>query len=188
MEWFPTDSGVEPLVDRVLDAFRPDVAHIHCIQRLTSTLVERVIARHIPYVVTAHDAWWISDHQFLIDGLNALVMPWETEVYETVSNPHTQGTSLRRRRRLARCLRQAALVTTVSRSFAQIYQGGGDWRYSPHSKWPANIAPYRGGAARDRKSPAWPRRRNDISQGFPLFTAYSDPWSVSKPRFVVGGP
>ena len=33
MDWFPTDAEIEPLVDRVLDAFRPDIVHIHCIRQ-----------------------------------------------------------------------------------------------------------------------------------------------------------
>ena len=46
---------------------QPDVIHFHCLQRLTLSVVSVAQELGIPYFVTAHDGWWISDRQFLLD-------------------------------------------------------------------------------------------------------------------------
>ena len=82
-------------------------------------------ARAIPYVVTAHDAWWVSDHQFLTDAQNRLRMPWDAEGFETAANPHSRADSWSRRLKLRGVLDQAAAVLTVSEAFAGIYRRAG---------------------------------------------------------------
>ena len=52
---------------RLLAASRPDLIHFHCIQRLTLAVVEAAREAGIPYVITVHDGWWISNYQFLFD-------------------------------------------------------------------------------------------------------------------------
>ena len=125
MDWIPFDPLMAAPVDAVLDRFKPDLVHAHCIQRLTATALERVAARGIPYLVTAHDAWWVSDHQFLVDGQDRLRMPWETEQFDTDSNPHTRVESWSRRLRLRGLLDGAAAVLTVSETFAALYRRAG---------------------------------------------------------------
>jgi glycosyltransferase involved in cell wall biosynthesis len=99
--------------------------HAHCIQRLTATALERVAERRIPYIVTAHDAWWISDHQFLMDEQYRLRMPWDAETFASAGNPHSRADSWSRRLRLNRLLNDAAAVLTVSEAFAAIYRRAG---------------------------------------------------------------
>jgi glycosyltransferase involved in cell wall biosynthesis len=125
MDWLAFDPAMADPVDAVLDRFQPHLVHAHCIQRLTATALERVAARGLPYVVTAHDAWWVSDHQFLVDQQHRLRMPWDSEVYESAQNPHTRADSWSRRLRLRGVLDGAAAVLVVSRSFADIYQRAG---------------------------------------------------------------
>ncbi len=125
MDWLAFDPAMADPVDAVLDRFQPHLVHAHCIQRLTATALERVAARGVPYVVTAHDAWWVSDHQFLVDQQHRLRMPWDSEVYESLPNPHTRAESWSRRLRLRGVLDGAAAVLVVSRSFADIYQRAG---------------------------------------------------------------
>jgi glycosyltransferase involved in cell wall biosynthesis len=125
MDWLHEDPALAPLVDQVLSAFAPDLVHVHCIQRLTLTSLRCVQSRGIPYVVTVHDAWWISDHQFLMDYNDRLCMPGSTEEYETASNPHDRSASGARRLALRQVLLHAAAVTAVSASFAKLYQDAG---------------------------------------------------------------
>jgi glycosyltransferase involved in cell wall biosynthesis len=125
MDWIAFDPRMAAPVDAVLDRFKPSLVHAHCIQRLTATALERVAARHLPYIVTAHDAWWVSDHQFLMDGQNRLRMPWDTEEFASDQNPHTRADSWSRRLRLNRVLNDAAAVLTVSQSFASLYRRAG---------------------------------------------------------------
>ncbi len=124
MDWLPFDPQMAAPVDAVLDCFKPDLVHAHCIQRLSATALERVAARGIPYVVTAHDAWWVSDHQFLTTEAGRLRMPWDAEAFETAHNPHTRAESWSRRLRLRGVL-EAAAVLVVSEAFAAIYRRAG---------------------------------------------------------------
>jgi glycosyltransferase involved in cell wall biosynthesis len=48
---------IEPVVDGVLEAFRPDVVHIHHWIRLSRNLVEMFHERGVPTVCTLHDLW-----------------------------------------------------------------------------------------------------------------------------------
>ena len=125
MDWIPFDENIGPVFDRVLDSFGPDLVHFHCIQRLGCGVVERTAERSVPFVVTVHDAWWISDHQFLVDGLNTLRLPWEPESLGGRANPHTRMDSATRRLRLTSCLRKARAVIAVSETFAKLYQQAG---------------------------------------------------------------
>jgi glycosyltransferase involved in cell wall biosynthesis len=75
MDWRPFNVGHEGIFDQIVDAVQPDVVHFHCIQRLTASIVEVALKRKIPYLITVHDGWWISDHQFLIDQNDRLRLP-----------------------------------------------------------------------------------------------------------------
>lgn len=125
MDWFAFDPAMAAPVNAVLNQFKPELVHAHCIQRLTATALQQVAARAIPYIVTAHDAWWISDHQFLTDETNRLRMPWEVEDFSTPGNPHTRNDSWFRRLQLRRVLDGATEVLVVSEAFANIYRRAG---------------------------------------------------------------
>lgn len=51
-----------------LDAYAPDVVHIHCVQTLGADLIDAITERGIPFAVTLHDCWWLCDRQFMIDS------------------------------------------------------------------------------------------------------------------------
>jgi glycosyltransferase involved in cell wall biosynthesis/tetratricopeptide (TPR) repeat protein len=101
------------LFERFVDEFRPEVVHLHCIQGLSCSLIDVLKERSIPYVITAHDCWWISDKQFLSDDLGALV-----------SQTGAWGDPLRLRR-LRQCLEGAYATLAVSRSHAALYRSRG---------------------------------------------------------------
>lgn len=96
-----------------IDEYKPDVVHFHCIQMLSASLIDVVEERAIPYVVTAHDCWWISDKQFLTDKNGSLV-----------SQTGEWGDPLRLRR-LHQCLEGAHATITVSKSHAALYESRG---------------------------------------------------------------
>ena len=62
----PTDARMGELFLRHLAASKPDLIHFHCIQRLSLAVVTAAREAGIPYLITVHDAYWISDNQFLI--------------------------------------------------------------------------------------------------------------------------
>jgi glycosyltransferase involved in cell wall biosynthesis len=125
MDWRPFNAANEPLFETVLDAVRPDIIHFHCIQRLTASIVEVAAKRNIPYVITVHDGWWVSDHQFFVDQDGILRLPSSDE-FDCVPPPGVAvPESIARRRRLGELLSGAAQVLAVSEAFAEIYRRAG---------------------------------------------------------------
>lgn len=107
----PEDSSVaRAAFSDFLDRFDPDVIHFHCIQVLTASLLDEADKRGIPSVVTIHDGWWISDHQFLVRPDGSLVQvegEWGNE---------------ERIQRLKKCLSRVSKIVSVSDYFAKLYQ------------------------------------------------------------------
>ena len=97
---------------RCLDMIRPELVHFHCVQRLTASAVDVVRRRGIPFIVTLHDGWWISPHQFLVDDCG------QVAVYDYAERSTGEAEQLPARARiLRRLLRSAACVTAVSEAF-----------------------------------------------------------------------
>lgn len=121
------DFDREDVADRfatVLDAWAPDIVHFHCIQYLTGSLLATCQAQDIPYIVTVHDGWWISQFQFFLDEDDFFCLP----AARALLDDQAQGALLpvmRRRHFLARQLDGAAAVLAVSESFAEIYRKAG---------------------------------------------------------------
>jgi glycosyltransferase involved in cell wall biosynthesis len=55
---------------QILDTFKPDVMHFHSIQQLSASMLEVCRERKVPFVVTAHDAWWLCQRQFMVNRDN----------------------------------------------------------------------------------------------------------------------
>lgn len=110
---------------RVVTLFQPDLVHFHCIQRLTASVVRECLELKIPYLVTVHDAWWISPHQFLVDQDGILHLPNRDLLAGLTDAPDATGSALRRRRQLGALLAGAERVLAVSESFANIYRDAG---------------------------------------------------------------
>lgn len=102
-----------------LDRFSPDVIHFHCVQRLTLAVCEVARGRGIPYYVTLHDGWWISDRQFLVDSCGAVdCYDYTRPLMELARHGVTRFS------RMSHCadiLGDAAQVLTVSQSFAALH-------------------------------------------------------------------
>ncbi len=117
------DPRIAAAFGEVVDRFCPDIIHIHCVQRLTASICDVASAKKIPYLVTVHDGWWISDSQFLIDD-NA-----QADVYD-YANPGGElqrlgADGFARMRSLAAALSGAERILAVSEHFAGLYRGLG---------------------------------------------------------------
>lgn len=110
---------------RVLDQFRPDIIHFHCIQRLTASIVQTAQDMKIPYLVTLHDAWWLSPHQFLVDDDGFLRLPSSDALAEFAERPSATIAAIHRRQKLDPLLLGADRILTVSESFAEVYRSAG---------------------------------------------------------------
>ncbi len=55
------------LAERIIDEVEPDVAHIHHLTGLSTSIVHALAARRIPRIVTLHDYWLICHRGQLLD-------------------------------------------------------------------------------------------------------------------------
>jgi glycosyltransferase involved in cell wall biosynthesis len=101
--------------------------HFHCVQRLTASVVEAAKDMKVPYIITVHDAWWISDHQFLVDQDNNVYPDGHPDIFAPRALPNnvTLGDSIDRIAYYTELLAGAQHILTVSESFAEIYRKNG---------------------------------------------------------------
>jgi len=104
--------------NRFLDREQPDLIHFHCIQRLTTSIVSQARLRQIPYIITAHDGWWISDAQFLVDENDAI------DLYH-YGTSDAESPQPERARAFRKDLLGANAICAVSEPFAEIYRSTG---------------------------------------------------------------
>lgn len=125
--WHEKDERVFKIFDEFLAFEKPDLVHFHCIQALTGSIVEATQNRHIPNLITIHDAWWISDHQFLIDQLGTVYPNGHPDPFEKISlrDGTTIEQSLKRRGYLKGLLSKSDGVLAVSDTFRKIYEDNG---------------------------------------------------------------
>lgn len=124
MEWRPFDERFGRLFARVLDLWRPDLVHVHSIQRGSASILVECIRAGVPYVNTIHDAWWVSDHQFLTDASGRARAPGEPLPLDPPYGKSV-GESLERRRRLRVLLERSAAILGVSDAFTRIMHEAG---------------------------------------------------------------
>ena len=124
MDWHCSDDKMGELFSEYLAVEQPELIHFHCIQRLTCAVVEAAIKAKIPYIVTVHDAWWISDYQFLVDADNTVYPEGHPDPYEAYTPPSHVSfiESMERILYLKILLHSAYKVLTVSNCFANIYR------------------------------------------------------------------
>ncbi|MBT2787312.1 MULTISPECIES: glycosyltransferase [unclassified Halomonas] len=127
MDWHPKDEEMYRLFSEFLALEQPDIIHFHCVQRLTASVLEAARDAGVPYIVTAHDAWWISDFQFLVDHNERVYPEGHPDPFAPIALPPTisLADSVARRRDLKDLLHHAKQVLTVSNAFAEIYRKNG---------------------------------------------------------------
>ncbi|MFT9447431.1 glycosyltransferase, partial [Gluconobacter japonicus] len=109
---------------KLLTELKPDLVHFHCIQRLTLSVIDACQSQGVPYLVTAHDGWWISRSQFLMnDRTDKLDIFQFDKALQSISEMGAENTiadiadfSAKRE-----ALKKAKYVLAVSKSFAEIY-------------------------------------------------------------------
>jgi glycosyltransferase involved in cell wall biosynthesis len=126
-EWNPRNEKILPYFISFLNFEKPDLVHFHCIQRLTGSVVEATIQVGIPYIITLHDAWWISDFQFLVDQHGNVYPEGHKDPFFTTILPDgiEAKASINRKMSLKKCLNQAKALFAVSETFAEIYRQNG---------------------------------------------------------------
>lgn len=109
----------------VIRSWEPDVVHLHSIQRMGVQLAEVCSSEGIPYVVTAHDAWWICGRQFMVTkkGEYCLQETVDTRVCaQCVVHPEH---NTYRQHRLHQALSHAERILVPSQFFKKLYGANG---------------------------------------------------------------
>ncbi|NJL09826.1 MAG: glycosyltransferase family 4 protein [Calothrix sp. SM1_7_51] len=125
VDWRYQDQIVYKIFYQYLTFHQPDLIHFHCVQRLTASTLEAADSLNIPYIVTAHDAWWICDQQFMLDDSG---VEWDYRQNDPlIINRYAKDVnlSIQRRRYLAQYLNKAKAVLAVSEFQAQLYRLNG---------------------------------------------------------------
>ncbi len=118
-----SDQRMAKSFEAVIDRFAPDLVHFHCIQRLTLSTCDVLRRKAIPYVVTVHDGWWISDKQFLVDDFG---VPERYDYADPLKELRRgDGHRLERMKMKQTYLQGASRVLAVSEPFTQIYRSCG---------------------------------------------------------------
>lgn len=127
MDWHAKDENFYEIFKNFLEFEKPDIVHFHCVQRMTASVVEAAKDAGIPYFVTAHDAWWISDYQFLTDQNDRVYPEGHVDRFDDRNYPEgiSPTQSIQRERYLKGLLRSANAVLHVSESFKKIYEKNG---------------------------------------------------------------
>ncbi len=126
-EWEYYDEKMKEVFKKYIESEKPDVVHFHAIQRLTASVVEACLEYGIPYVITAHDAWWISDWMFLTDSEGNVYPDGFPELISDRPLPKgvTLYDSIKRRQFLKELAEKAFFFYTVSEEFAKLYKAHG---------------------------------------------------------------
>ncbi len=125
LETKPSDPHILKLCLDWLPQNRPDLIHFHSMQRLTASVLEAAHQLSIPYWVTVHDAWWFSEHQFLLDKQHCLLDEQQLNPLLAVQHSNEPAAAVQRAQYLAVQLQQAQQILAVSEYQAQLYRSNG---------------------------------------------------------------
>ena len=108
-----------------LDAYQPDVVHVHAAQGLGTAMLRVCQERGVPYVLTLHDAWWLCDRQFMVRGDGRYC--FQTTIDQQVCQmcvPHARHLT-DRWFLMHQALSEAALLISPSEAHRQLYLANG---------------------------------------------------------------
>ncbi len=125
IDWRYQDQRVYEIFSEYLDLAQPDLIHFHCVQRLTASVLEAATDLNIAFIVTVHDAWWICDHQFMLDRDGVERNFHQNDPLVVARYADDLNKSLARRRYLAKQLNGAKLILAVSEFQASLYRLNG---------------------------------------------------------------
>ncbi|MBF2066009.1 MAG: glycosyltransferase [Calothrix sp. C42_A2020_038] len=125
IDWRYQDQRVYEIFSQYLKLTQPDLIHFHCIQRLTASVLEAAADLNIPAVVTVHDAWWICDHQFMLDRDGVERSFHQNDPLVVAQYADDLNKSLARRRYLAKQINCAKVLLAVSGFQAELYKLNG---------------------------------------------------------------
>lgn len=119
----PLDSRMEEIFSQYLCRTAPDLVHYHGVQRLSASVVYAARRQQVPYIITVHDGWWVSSHQFFEDENGAFRAYYYDNVMRVLREQGSEAVG--RMTALREALFGARAVLAVSEQFARVYQACG---------------------------------------------------------------
>ncbi len=119
------DERILELSKGIFSQSRPDLIHFHSMQRLTASPLQAAYDLQIPYYVTVHDAWWLSEHQFLLDTQDELVNYQQANPIVAAKTATDTEQTILRTHYLAKQLRGAKRIFAVSDFQSELYRNNG---------------------------------------------------------------
>ena len=126
--WDPDAPEVRDAFGRVLDAFAPDLVHMHNVVGLAATLVDECRARGVPAVMTLHDYWGICFKNTMVKNDGALCRRAGFDCLdcrETLTLGGRSTSVVERNARVLRSLRAVDRLVAPSRHLADRYVASG---------------------------------------------------------------
>lgn len=136
-------------LERWIDAWDVDLVHFHAIQEMGVGMARICKQRGIPYVISLHDCWWLSDNLFITrdDGQYHL----DHEDFPHTAGDFTRTHYLKERRKLMRrALSDATAILSPSEAHKSLYirngvpaerilinRNGFTWPSRPRTKRPS---------------------------------------------------
>lgn len=106
-------------------AWQPDVVHFHATQGLGTSLIRVCQELALPYIITLHDAWWLCERQFMVQG-NGQYCAQKTIDLRVCEMCVPSARHLTERRILMNeCLKHAAFLLSPSQSHLELYSANG---------------------------------------------------------------
>ena len=120
------DPLVEAFCEDLFNYESFDLIQCHCCQLLTASPLVVAQRHHIPYEIVMHDAWWMSEEQFLVSADGRLINPGDPlGHFDQQPNPDETQKALKRRADLYQLLENAQRRIAVSEAFKDICEGAG---------------------------------------------------------------
>nr|WP_115094642.1 glycosyltransferase [Synechococcus sp. UW106] len=120
------DKNIENFCKQFFEDERFDLIQCHCCQILTVSPLVAAQKLGIPYEVVIHDAWWISEHQFLVSPTGQIIDPSDPfGHFDKEPRPDEKEWALARREFLYNILEGARRRITVSGAFKKVCEAAG---------------------------------------------------------------
>ncbi|NVN03514.1 MULTISPECIES: glycosyltransferase [Asaia] len=116
--------AIERQIERWIDAWDVDLVHFHAIQEMGVGMARACQRRGVPYIISLHDCWWLSDNLFITrdDGQYHL----ESDEIPLAPGNSTRARYLGERRKLMRqALEGAAAILSPSEEHKNLYVRNG---------------------------------------------------------------
>ena len=120
------DNHIENFCTQFFENEKFDFIQCHCCQILTASPLIAAQKLGIPYEIVIHDAWWISEEQFLVSPAGRIIDPSDpVGHFDKEPRPDEKHKAFARREFLYNVLEGATRRITVSSAFKKICESAG---------------------------------------------------------------